>query len=238
MTLFRRFLDRSVVDKWYKSEDKSSLEMARKLIAEEGLLCGGSSGSAVVAALEAAKELREDQRCVVILPDGVRNYMTKFVDDDWMLERNFATNTNEENEQKPWFWNEPIHNLVKGMNVESISSNTKCFDAIAIMRKHGYDQLPVLADDGTLLGMITVGHIVAKMSGSPVTMESPVSEVIIKKFPKVERKGKLGSISRILKTNPYVVVFDEVVGGKERIAGIITHIDILNYLAELDSFEQ
>lgn len=231
-------LDRSVVDKWYKSDDKSSLEMARRLIAEEGLLCGGSSGTAVVAALEAAKDLREDQRCVVILPDGVRNYMTKFLDDDWMVERNFALNTSDDNEQKPWFWNEPIHNLVKGMNVESISPRTKCFDAIAIMRKHGYDQLPVLEDDGSLVGMITVGHIMAKMSGSPVTMESPVSEVVIKKFPKVERNGRLGSISRILKTNPYVVVFDEVSDGKQRIAGIITHIDILNYLAELDSFEQ
>ncbi|CAG2102683.1 unnamed protein product [Medioppia subpectinata] len=85
-------LDRSVVEKWYKSDDKSSLEMSRKLISKEGLLCGGSSGSAVVAALKAAKELREDQRCVVILPDGVRNYMTKFLDDNWMNERNFATN--------------------------------------------------------------------------------------------------------------------------------------------------
>ncbi|CAG2171916.1 unnamed protein product [Oppiella nova] len=231
-------LDRSVVDKWYKSEDKSSLEMARKLIAEEGLLCGGSSGSAVVAAMKAAKELREDQRCVVILPDGVRNYMTKFLDDNWMVERNFATNAEEEEDQKPWFWNEPINNLVKGMNVESVGPNTKCFDAISIMRRHGYDQLPVLSDDSFLLGMVTVGHIMAKMSGHTVTMESPIHEVIIKNYPKIERNGKLGSISRILKTNPYVVVFDEVSENSERIAGIITHIDILNYLAELDSYEQ
>ncbi|CAG2117394.1 unnamed protein product [Medioppia subpectinata] len=97
--------DQSVVDKWYKSEDKSSLEMARKLIAKEGLLCGGSSGSAVVAALKAAKDLREDQRCVVILPDGVRNYMTKFMDDNWMNERNFATNVEENN------WEQNLYNI-------------------------------------------------------------------------------------------------------------------------------
>ena len=65
-------LDRSYVDKWIKTEDKASLQMARRLIREEGLLCGGSSGTAVIAALEAAKELKEGQRCVVVLPDSVR----------------------------------------------------------------------------------------------------------------------------------------------------------------------
>lgn len=230
-------LDRSVVDKWYKSEDKSSLEMARKLISEEGLLCGGSSGSAVVAALEAAKDLKEGQRCVVILPDGVRNYMTKFLDDNWMSERNFGNNVNQN--KKPWFWSEPINNLVDGMNVESVSPNTKCFEAIAIMKRHGYDQLPVLqVDNNILVGMITVSHTMAKMSGETVTMESNVSEVIIKNYPKLERSQTLGSISQMLKTNPYVVVYDKVSENSERIAGIITHIDILNYLAELDSFEQ
>ena len=231
--------DRSVADIWIKTDDKSSLEMARRLILEEGLLCGGSSGAVVAAALQAAKDLREDQRCVVLLPDGVRNYMTKFLDDNWMIERNFAIADEESEEQKPWFWDEPIHSLVKGMNVESVSPNTKCFDAILLMKKRGFDQLPVLEDDNhTMQGMITVGHIMAKMSGNTVTMESPVSEVLIKNFPKMERNGKLGSISRILKTNPYVVVFDAVSNGNERIAGIITHIDILNYLAELDSYEQ
>lgn len=82
-------LDRTVVDEWYKTVDKESLVMARRLIREEGLLCGGSSGSAMVAAVEAAAKLKEGQRCVVILPDGVRNYMTKFVSDQWMQARDF-----------------------------------------------------------------------------------------------------------------------------------------------------
>ena len=67
--------DRSVVDRWFKSDDKESFEYARRLIREEGLLCGGSSGSAVAAAVKAAKSLKAGQRCVVILPDSIRNYM-------------------------------------------------------------------------------------------------------------------------------------------------------------------
>jgi cystathionine beta-synthase len=63
-----KVLERQLVDRWVKSDDKSSFLMARRLIAEEGLLCGGSSGSAVVAALRAAKGLKKGQRCLVILP--------------------------------------------------------------------------------------------------------------------------------------------------------------------------
>ena len=68
-------LDRSVVDKWYKSEDKESFEYARMLIREEGMLCGGSSGSALAAALKEAKSLKAGQKCVVLLPDSIRNYL-------------------------------------------------------------------------------------------------------------------------------------------------------------------
>ncbi|RZF47528.1 hypothetical protein LSTR_LSTR009064 [Laodelphax striatellus] len=81
-------IDRSVIDEWIKTKDEDALPMARRLIREEGLLCGGSSGGIMWAALQAAKSLRSDQRCVVVLADNVRNYMTKFVSEDWMKQRN------------------------------------------------------------------------------------------------------------------------------------------------------
>ena len=73
--------DRKLVDKWIKTHDKEAFLMARRLIREEGLLCGGSSGTAVVGALAAIRELKltKDKRVCVILPDSVRNYMTKFL---------------------------------------------------------------------------------------------------------------------------------------------------------------
>jgi cystathionine beta-synthase len=83
-------LDLKLVDQWVKTNDKRSFELARRLIREEGLLCGGSSGSAMMATLEAARKLKKGQRCVVILPDGIRNYMTKFVDQQWMKQEGFA----------------------------------------------------------------------------------------------------------------------------------------------------
>jgi cysteine synthase len=79
-------LDRSMVDVWVKTIDKDSFQLARRLIREEGLLCGGSCGSAMSAVMEAAPKLKKGQNCVVLLADGVRNYMTKFIDDRWMRE--------------------------------------------------------------------------------------------------------------------------------------------------------
>ena len=75
-------LDRTLVDKWVKTKDSESFLTARRLIKEEGLLCGGSSGSAFKVALDLAKELDSDKRIVVILPDSIKNYMTKFLSDD------------------------------------------------------------------------------------------------------------------------------------------------------------
>ena len=86
---FPDVLDNNLIDQYIKTEDEESFKMSRKLIKEEGLLCGGSCGSAMVAALKAARNLTKDQKVLVVLPDSIRNYMTKFPNDSWMVENGF-----------------------------------------------------------------------------------------------------------------------------------------------------
>jgi len=83
--------DPKLVDLWIKTGDKESFTMSRRLIKDEGLLVGGSSGSAMVATLKAIKhfKLGKGKRVVVICPDSVRNYMSKFLSDDWMRANKF-----------------------------------------------------------------------------------------------------------------------------------------------------
>lgn len=82
-------LDRSLIDRWIKTNDQDSFTMARRLIKEEGILGGGSCGAAMWAAMTAAKDLKAGQNCVVLMPDSIRNYMSKFVSDQWMKANNF-----------------------------------------------------------------------------------------------------------------------------------------------------
>ena len=86
---FPDVLNNSLIDEYVKTEDEESFLMARRLIREEGLLCGGSSGTAMIAALQTAPQLEKGQKCLVLLPDGIRNYMTKFPNDTWMKEHGF-----------------------------------------------------------------------------------------------------------------------------------------------------
>lgn len=81
-----KVFDQSIVDEFVKVNDKEAFATAKALIKEEGLLIGGSCGSATFAALKAAKSLKKGQNCLIILPDSIRNYMRKFLSDDWMKE--------------------------------------------------------------------------------------------------------------------------------------------------------
>lgn len=137
-------LDHSCVDRWIKTDDKTSFQMARRIIREEGILVGGSSGANLVAALEAAKDLKEGQKCVVIFPDGIRNYMTKFVTDSWMEARHYKEVKNEFN---LWWWDHKVHELELSIPILT-TTQTPSIEAIVMMQNNKVSQLPVIGDNG------------------------------------------------------------------------------------------
>lgn len=128
------------IDRWVKSVDRASFRMSRRLIAEEGLLVGGSSGSAMCAAIDIAKDLPADKRVVVIFVDSVRNYLTKFLNDDWMLENNFFTQeeydkTNFRKDNKTFGAKHTIKELVLTETI--VVKNTAIVqDILGMMDKH------------------------------------------------------------------------------------------------------
>ena len=131
-----------------KCKTKTNTHKYRRLIREEGLLCGGSSGTAMVAALQACKKLKKGQRCVVVLPDSIRNYMTKHLSDEWMIERGFLdySEADEKSDFENWWSNLTIKELEFNSPV-TVSETVSVESAIQIMRNTGYDQLPVLKDE-------------------------------------------------------------------------------------------
>ncbi|XP_053681678.1 uncharacterized protein LOC128732453 [Sabethes cyaneus] len=230
-------LDRSVVDKWIKYNDKDALNMARKLIAEEGLLCGGSAGANTYVALMAAKELNEDQNCVVILPDNIRNHLTKFVSDNWMEARNFKESVNVHNHK---WWDLPIGTTLKLVNPVTITPEVSIKEAIGIMNSHRFNQLPVIQFDGTVRGVVHLPNLVAKMVNCMVKPTDPASRAIFKQFVKVNRECTVGKVARILEKDPFVLVTEEekiqteneTLVKREKVVGILTQRDILDFLAK------
>lgn len=186
-------LDRETVDKWYKTDDRESFQLARRLIAEEGLLVGGSSGSAMAAAVRAAKDfnLGKGDTMVVVLPDSIRSYLTKFADDDWLAANNLLPEVNgleagpteavaatTDAASSDPYGGATIRSL-RLKPVMSVTSSSACSEAVEIMREKGFDQLPVQSPgSGRLVGLVTLGNLLSYMSSGRATGASPVSDVM------------------------------------------------------------
>jgi len=236
-------LDRSLIDVWKKSTDLDSLIMMRRLMREEGLLCGGSCGAAVYCALEAAESLDEHQVCVVVLPDSVRNYMTKSLSDDWMLDHGFVDNDIiKRKEFQTWWAKKRVCDLQMATPL-TITSEVTCKDAIALLKEEGFDMVPVLGSEGNVMGVVTEGNISSMILSGRTKPEASVSEakVIFKTFKKYNMNDFLGDVAVGLDHEPFALVITEqrcyngeTRGMKTRavVSGIVTRIDLLDFVSK------
>ncbi|XP_051895823.1 cystathionine beta-synthase-like isoform X2 [Pristis pectinata] len=226
-------LDRKVIDKWIKINDEESFAMARKLIRKEGLLCGGSSGSAMCAAVAVAKDLKKGQRCVVILPDTIRNYMSKFLSDSWMEQKGFLHVVND---QKSW-WDTPINQL-KLPIVQIVPSTISCEDVTQILKVKSLANAVVIDPSGMIQGVVTLGNIESLVNDGKLQLSDPVTKVIYKQFNKVNLNDTLGKISQVLALNHFVLIVDEQIqnntNGKceksEVVHSVLTFMDLITLI--------
>ncbi|KAL2123457.1 hypothetical protein VTJ04DRAFT_3912 [Mycothermus thermophilus] len=180
-------LDREIVDKWYKTDDRESFYLARRLIAEEGLLVGGSSGSAMSAMLRAVKDFGfgKGDVVVVVLPDSIRSYLSKFADDDWLAANGLLPNDVPDRPKTPVAQapDDPYGGAtVRALRLKPVTTvltTSSCAEAIETMRDKGFDQLPVLTPSGgRLAGLVTLGNLLSYISRGRASPSSPVKDVM------------------------------------------------------------
>ena len=213
-------LDRSLVDRWIKSNDKDSFRIARQLIRQEGLLVGGSSGSAVWAALQVAKELGAGKRVVVILPDSIRNYLSKFVDDRWMRQQGFL--------KADWEVG-TIGDVVRALGqreVISVAADAKIGEATAIFKDRGISQVPVL-DQGRLAGILTESDMLHALVSGRVNTDTIVAEVMVRKVSTVGMHASSSELPAIFERGEVALVVDN----DRRVLGLLTKMDLIEMLA-------
>ena len=213
-------LERGLVDEWIKSEDGPSFRMSRKLIRQEGLLVGGSSGSAVWAATEIAKREGPDKRIVTILPDSVRNYMTKFLDEAWMKENGFAEAGWESTDLGSLLLRMPKRELLTAQSGETLEI------AVGRMKENGISQLPVL-DNGRLVGIVTEHDLLGRLVEGCATLSSAVAEVMFRSVNTVHRDQDAGCLLEIFSRNEIGLIVDD----SGALIGLITKMDLVETLA-------
>lgn len=216
-------LDLSLIDDIVQVTDRESFLWARKLVREEGIFAGGSSGSAVSAAVRYTQTLGEDRLIVVILPDSGSRYLSKFYDDKWMRENEYLQTAWGEAPIGEVLVNKPVQGLITACTTDSIA------DVIAKLKEFDISQLPALHPDGTLAGLVTevdlLQHIVEV--GHEHSPDETIESIVQPPKAVFSITTPLTAVLPVMMDGSPVLVTEG-----DRPVGILTKIDALDYIAQ------
>jgi cystathionine beta-synthase len=196
----------------------------RRLVREEGIFCGGSSGTAVAGTLHYIRDhdLGPDKMVVVILPDSGSRYLSKVFDDDWMRENGFLESA----------WIEiRASDVLAAKTMQTLYTarpNDRQNDVIALMKQHDISQLPVVDEHDRVSGLVTEVELLDHMltAGHTHDASETIEPLVRTDVATATPDTLLESLMTIFTTRRVVLIVED-----EKLIGIITKIDLLDYLA-------
>lgn len=221
MTYLPETVDLRVIDEMVRVSDRDSFLMARRIAREEGLLVGGSSGTAAVAATKLAKTLPPDSIVVVILPDSGRGYMSKIFNDDWMIANGFLADTKRRATVGDVLRSKaPLPPLITVQHDEPVKT------ALDLLRQYEISQIPVMRGREQVGSINDIGVMQSVFDHADI-IHQPVSDVMGRPFPALEQSEEIERAYKLLTlANPAIVVVDE---GEP--IGVLTRQDIISFLS-------
>ena len=215
--------DPSVVDRYVTVSDRDSFLAARRLVAREGLFAGGSTGTALCAAVQVARELDDPEAMVAtIIPDGGRPYVSKVFNDSWMREHGYLGDDG----------GLTVGEVIRARSVDrpmlTVGSHDQVGRALELMREHGVSQVPVVSgDDGrAFLGTVSERGLLMASAEHPGILGEPVTEVLEPPLPELAAESPVAeAIHMLLDERKPVIVVDS-----GRALGILASVDLIEAL--------
>jgi cystathionine beta-synthase len=226
--------DREIADKVVMVSDRDSFLTARRVTREEGILVGGSAGTAIWAAVQERQEAGRDAVIVVIVPDSGRGYLSKVYDDSWMSDYGFLRSGGSSGDSvgellayKERSGAPTLPPLVHVHPHETVR------EAISILREYGVSQMPVVKAEPPLalaevVGTVTEHDLLVRLVGAPDSLDARVDAVMAAPLPMVGTGEAVDVAATRLAGSSAVLVVD---GGHP--TGIVTRSDLLDFLSGL-----
>lgn len=219
-------IDLKLVDRIVRVSDRDSFLLARRITREEGILVGGSAGTAMKAAIEVARELDEKKLLVVILPDTGRNNLSKIYSDEWMRQNGYLER----------FPSQLVRDVVAAREREvprlvTVSSHEKVGRAIDLLQEYGISQMPVIEDGSgpsrKVVGSIQERSLLDRVYRDPSLIETTVGAAMDGPFQTIPATGHIDdAFNALLGGATALVVMDG-----EQPVGMITRLDLLEFMA-------
>src|SRR4051794_11851406 len=219
--------DPTVVDRWITVSDRDSFLMTRRLAMTEGILAGGSCGTALVAAVQVARELDDPEALVaVILPDGGRSYLSKIFNDDWMTENGFLDRPVDQTVGDVMRAKRDAGELPPLVTVET---HERVRHAVALLHEHRVSQLPVVSaqDPASVVGSVGERGLLRHAVSDPALLDAAIVDVMEPPFPAVAATDPVREAVELLVGDRQALLVSE----HGRASGILPRADLLEALA-------